>query len=84
MTNDYLSLSVGQKVPCVESPTKHDGLYDCESSKERAMSLSSPLGGDSKEIRNLIKVNKIFTAYFHKIIWSYQKELITGTRRKGE
>lgn len=51
---------MGQKVSCVQNTTKHDGLYDCESDKERATSLNSPLRRDSKELRHLIKVNKIF------------------------
>ncbi|XP_011861799.1 PREDICTED: centrosomin isoform X2 [Vollenhovia emeryi] len=55
LTNDYLSLSTGQKVSYVQSTARHDGSYDCKSNKERGMSLSSPLGGDSKEIRHLIK-----------------------------
>ncbi|XP_024871889.1 centrosomin isoform X1 [Temnothorax curvispinosus] len=55
LTNDYLSPFTGQKVSYVQSTTKHDGSYDCESSKERATSLSSPLGRDSKELKNLIK-----------------------------
>ncbi|XP_077255106.1 phosphodiesterase 4D interacting protein centrosomin isoform X4 [Temnothorax americanus] len=55
LTNDYLSPFTGQKVSYVQSTTKHDGSYDCESSKERATSLSSPLGRDSKELKHLIK-----------------------------
>lgn len=51
---------MGQKVPCVQSTTKYDGAYDCETNKERAASLNSPLNGDVREIRHLIKVNKTF------------------------
>ncbi|XP_018301721.1 centrosomin isoform X4 [Mycetomoellerius zeteki] len=55
LTSDYISLSMGQKVPCVQSTTKYDGAYDCETNKERAASLNSPLNGDVREIRHLIK-----------------------------
>ncbi|KAL0115738.1 hypothetical protein PUN28_010934 [Cardiocondyla obscurior] len=56
--NDCLSLSMGQKVPCVQSTTKYDDSFDSEWNKElvAANSLSSPLeNGNSKEIRHLIK-----------------------------
>lgn len=57
-TAEYLSLFVGQ------NKTKYDGAYDRESStKENSASLSSPLGGDGKEIRQLIKVNKISLSF---------------------
>lgn len=49
-TAEYLSLFVGQ------NKTKYDGAYDHESStRENSASLNSPLGGDGKEIRQLIK-----------------------------
>lgn len=51
---------MGQKVSCVQSTLKHDGAYDCESNKERAASLSSPLNGDARELRHLVKVNRMF------------------------
>ncbi|XP_018044859.1 PREDICTED: centrosomin isoform X5 [Atta colombica] len=55
LTSDYISLSMGQKVSCVQSTTKYDGAYDCESNKERAASLNSSLNRDAREIRHLIK-----------------------------
>ncbi|XP_018373497.1 PREDICTED: centrosomin isoform X4 [Trachymyrmex cornetzi] len=55
LTSDYISLSMGQKVSCVQSATKYDGAYDYESNKERAASLNSSLNGDTREIRHLIK-----------------------------
>ncbi|XP_018351715.1 PREDICTED: centrosomin isoform X2 [Trachymyrmex septentrionalis] len=55
LTSDYISLSMGQKVSCVQSAPKYDGAYDCESNKERAASLNSSLNGDAREIRHLIK-----------------------------
>lgn len=67
---------MGQKKSCVQNTTKLNGTYDYESSKERAVSLSSPLGGDAKEIKHLIKVNKMFLIYYlfcHKIIWLIRK-----------
>ncbi|XP_050453759.1 centrosomin isoform X2 [Cataglyphis hispanica] len=49
-TAENLSLFVGQ------NKTKYDGANDRESStKENSASLNSPLGGDGKEIRQLIK-----------------------------
>ncbi|XP_070158297.1 centrosomin isoform X4 [Polyergus mexicanus] len=49
-TAEYLSLFVGQ------NKTKYDGAYDHESStRENSASLNSPLGGDGKEFRQLIK-----------------------------
>lgn len=55
-TAEYLSLFVGQ------NKTKYDGAYDRESSTKEN-SASSPLGGDGKEIRQLIKVNKISLSF---------------------
>jgi len=51
---------MGQKISCIQGTTKHNGAYDCESNKERAASLSSPLSGDAREISHLIQVNKMF------------------------
>lgn len=57
---------------CIQNATKNDGVYDCESNKEKTPSF--PLAGDARELRQLVKVSEA-SLIAPKVILLYNRSL---------